>query len=148
MGSKTVISESTSKITFPHGDLLDILSVKVPERKFQRDEPQNKKQQSSSTDGRAGSNTRPARRMAEVDRMSDQLGHPPRWISQVRRMAELDRTRDQLGGRAGPVQFGGWPGWIESATSSAIRRVGPVQFGGWPSWNDRVVLVLPARLLS
>ncbi|KAF3575584.1 hypothetical protein DY000_02031104 [Brassica cretica] len=77
-------------------------------------------------------------------------------------MAELDQTSDQLGGwpswiecatssairRAGPVQFGGWPSWIECAISSAIRRAGPVQFGEWPSWDDRVVLVLSAMLLS
>ncbi|KAF2571315.1 hypothetical protein F2Q70_00004286 [Brassica cretica] len=50
--------------------------------------------------------------------------------------------------QAGPVQFGGWPSWIERAISSAIRRAGPVQFGGWPSWDDRVVLVLSAILLS
>ena len=62
-------------------------------------------------------------------------------------MAEVDRMSDQLGGRAGPVQFGGWPGWIESATSSAIRRVGPVQFGGWLIWNYRAVLVPSVELL-
>jgi len=30
---------------------------------------------------------------------------------------------------AGPVQFGGWPSWIE-----------------WPSWDDRAVLVQSAKL--
>ncbi|KAF2571321.1 hypothetical protein F2Q70_00004004 [Brassica cretica] len=54
-------------------------------------------------------------------------------------MAELDRTRDQLGG---------WSSWIECAISSPIRRAGPVQFGGRPNWDDRIVLVLPAMLIS
>ncbi|KAF3538066.1 hypothetical protein F2Q69_00023018 [Brassica cretica] len=39
--------------------------------------------QSSSADGRAGSTTRPARPSAKLDRMRDQLGHPPRWIEHV-----------------------------------------------------------------
>ncbi|KAF2617573.1 hypothetical protein F2Q68_00039580 [Brassica cretica] len=70
-------------------------------------------------------------------------------------MAELDRPNDQLGGwpswiehatssairRDGPVQFGGWPSWIEHATISAIRQAGLVQFGGWPSWKNRAVTV-------
>ena len=43
-------------------------------------------------------------------------------------MDELDRTRGQLGG---------WPRWIEWATSSAIRPGGSVKFGGWPSWIER-----------
>ncbi|KAF3570790.1 hypothetical protein F2Q69_00059603 [Brassica cretica] len=50
--------------------------------------------------------------------------------------------------RAGQVQFGGWPIWIDDTTSSAIRRAGPVQFelGGWPSWNGHAVLVPSVKL--
>ncbi|KAF2555550.1 hypothetical protein F2Q68_00015089 [Brassica cretica] len=72
---------------------------------------------------------RPARRMAELDqpkrpaRPSAELnqtrsadGRAGSTTRPARPSAELDRTRDQLGG---------WPSWIEHATSTAIRRAGP-----------------------
>ena len=52
-------------------------------------------------DRRAGSNTRPARRMAELDQTRDQLGHPQSWTSPVRRMAELDQS-SSADGQVGP----------------------------------------------
>ena len=124
LGSKTVISKSVSKITFPNGGFLDTLSTKVPEHKFQRKmNPETKNKQSSSS-----------------VRLTDpiRLGHPPSWTSPVRRMFEPDRPRDQLGHP---------PSWINQATSWAIRRTGLVQFRGRPSWNDRVVLIPFAKLL-
>ena len=51
LGSKTVISKSTFKITFPRGDLLNTLSVKVPERKFQRETNPGTKKQTVQLDG-------------------------------------------------------------------------------------------------
>ena len=87
--------------------------------------PITKNKQSISAEGRAGSNARPARPSAE-----------------------LDRTTSSAICRAGPVQFNGGPCWIKRATSSVIRRARPIQFGGWPSWNNCAVLVLSARLLS
>uniref|UniRef100_M4F9U2 Uncharacterized protein n=1 Tax=Brassica campestris TaxID=3711 RepID=M4F9U2_BRACM len=81
---------------------------------------------SGSADGRTGSNMRPARPSAKLDRTHEQLGHPPSWT----------------------VQFGRWPSWIERAISSAIHRAGPVQIGGWPSLNDCTILVLSSRILS
>lgn len=45
LGSKTVISESTDKIIFPRGKLLDTLSEKSVRDKFQREtNPRTKKQ--------------------------------------------------------------------------------------------------------
>ena len=82
LGSKTVISKSTSKITFHSGNLLDTLSLKALKRKFQREtNPETKKRTvqldgwpswteraTSLADGRAESNALPARRMAELGR--------------------------------------------------------------------------------
>ncbi|KAF3584563.1 hypothetical protein F2Q69_00028829 [Brassica cretica] len=89
----------------------------------------------SSADGRAGLNTRPARPSTKLDQSSSadvraalvQLGGWPSWIKHATSSAD---------GRAGPVQFGGWPSWIEHATSSAICRARPVKFGGWPRWTE------------
>ncbi|KAF2579483.1 hypothetical protein F2Q70_00011318 [Brassica cretica] len=74
-------------------------STKQPAR------PSAELNQSSWADGRAGSTKRPARRMVELDRQ-----RMAELDQSVRRMAELDRQHDQLGG---------WPSWIEHATSSA-----------------------------
>ncbi|KAF3555234.1 hypothetical protein F2Q69_00014092 [Brassica cretica] len=46
---------------------------------------------SSLVDGRPGSTTRPARRMAELDRPHDHLGRSTGWTSPVRQTDELDR---------------------------------------------------------
>ena len=97
VGSKTVISKSESKITFPHGGFLDTLSTKVPEPKFQRKmNPITKNRQSSSS----------VRRTDPI-----QLGRWPNWIEHATCSAIH---------RAGPVKFGGWPSLIKRATSSAI----------------------------
>ncbi|KAF3500172.1 hypothetical protein F2Q69_00042832 [Brassica cretica] len=102
---------------------------------------------------------RPARWMAELDRPHDQRGGWPSWIDYATSSADGRAgsttrppwPRDQLGHatssairRAEPVrqaelvQFGGWPSWIDHATSLAIRQAETVQLGGWPSWNDHV----------
>ena len=110
--------------------------------------PITKNKQSISAEGRAGSNARPARPSAELDRTTSsaicragpvQFGGWPSWIK---------RATSSAIRRAGPVQFNGGPCWIKRATSSVIRRARPIQFGGWPSWNNCAVLVLSARLLS
>ena len=80
---------------------------------------------SSLADGRAGSTTRPARRMAELDRSHDQLDHLPSWTSTALRMALLDRPCDQL---SHP------PSW-----TTPVRRMAEL--------NDHAVLVQSAKLL-
>ena len=91
-GSKTVISESTSKITFPRRNLLDTLSVKSLEDKFQREKNPGAKKQTVQLD-EWPSWTSPVRGMPQLDRMRNQLRHPPSWTRPVRRMAELGRSR-------------------------------------------------------
>ncbi|KAF3539863.1 hypothetical protein F2Q69_00022490 [Brassica cretica] len=68
-----------------------------------------------------------------------QLGRSPSWTSQVRRTAELDRPRDSDRPFAELDQSSSANGRAGSTTgfSSAVRRAGPVQFGERPSWIDR-----------
>ncbi|KAF3540559.1 hypothetical protein F2Q69_00021605 [Brassica cretica] len=96
LGSKTVISKSTSKITFPHGGFLNTLSTKVPEHKFQRKmnpelktnspaHPFDELIQSGLADGRVGLTTRPAQPSAELDQPSSANGRAGSTISAIRR---------------------------------------------------------------
>ena len=128
LGSKTVISKSTSKITFPRGDLLDTLSVKVPERKFQRETNPGTKKQTVQLDGWPSWTERAT--ISAIHRAGPvQIGGWPSWI---------ERATGSAIRWAGPVQLGGWSSWIECMTSSATHRAGPVQFGGWPSLIERM----------
>ena len=115
MGPKTVISKSTSKITFSRGNLLDTCSVKALEQKFQRktnpgpvqfgERPSWTQHRFSSAIRRAGlgSTADSARPFAELDQFSSAKGRVGPETDSARPFTELDQP-SSANGRAGSTE--------------------------------------------
>ncbi|KAF3587867.1 hypothetical protein F2Q69_00029584 [Brassica cretica] len=107
VGSKMVISKSTSKITFSRGNLLNTFSVKALKRKFQRkknpgpiqfsERPSGTQHGFSLAVGRAGSTANSVRPFAELDQSRSANSRAGPKMDSARPFAELDLRRIQHG---------------------------------------------------
>ncbi|KAF2537646.1 hypothetical protein F2Q68_00020517 [Brassica cretica] len=111
-----------SKITYPRGDLLDTLSVKALERKFQKETgPKNKL--SSSTDGQVRPNARPARPSAELDLSSSADGRAGSNARPVQPSTKMDQS-SSADGRSGSNAQPAQPSTKLDQSSSTDGRAG------------------------